>query len=605
MTMEIIITVPLLKGNLGETYGRQAKEERFTEPKRVADLFDVLFSLSGFADLQKQIRAKRFDPWTWHQLARTGFHLASMRDFQQMLCLRHLADRWRKQGVVPYPHQLEALHKVVNIMRGRAILADEVGLGKTIEAGMIIKEYILRGLARRVLILTPASLCWQWYEELRDKFGIITQIQRHEFDWDQSQHIIASIDTAKRKPHRDKVLGVDWDILVVDEAHHLKNSRTANWQFVNQISKKYFLLLTATPVQNDLKELYNLITLLKPGQLGHYQSFQRRYMVDKRTPRNAKELKNLLDQVMIRSRRGRGTVEFTKRIVEAVPIEMYPEEAEFYQTVTRFVKQEYQKALAEKQNTFALMTLQREVCSSPWAAAVTLDKLLQAAPDPQVRQQLQQLIEQAMSIKTTAKLDKAVSMVQSIGEKVLVFTEYRASLAYIRQRLEEAGLATLGFDGSLSKGRKEWSKFLFQRYGDALVSTESGGEGLNFQFCHHIINFDLPWNPMRVEQRIGRVHRLGQTKDVYIYNFSTRGTIEEYIVYLLQEKINMFEMVIGELDAIVQRLEGNQSFESRIMSILAHSQTDDELLEQINSLGETIIRARTEAPPSILDTILL
>ena len=163
----------------------------------------------------------------------------------------------------------------------------------------------------------------------------------------------------------------------------------------------------------------------------------------------------------------------------------------------------------------------------------------------------------------------------------------------------------MGFDGSLSKGRKEWSKFLFQQYGDVLVSTESGGEGLNFQFCHHLINFDLPWNPMRVEQRIGRVHRLGQTHDVEIYNFATLGTIEEHIVYLLQEKINMFEMVIGELDAILHRLDGDHSLETRIMNILSNARDEEDLAQQIDSLGDQILKAKSQLPPSIIDTILL
>lgn len=604
--MEIVVTVPLLRNNLGEMfYGPRTEPESLTPPTRISDLFDVCFSSTAFRRLQTKIRRAEYEDWLWHKLARSGLLISSMQDFSELLCPKHLAECWRRQGVIPYPHQLETLRKVVTQMRGRAILADEVGLGKTIEAGMILKEYMLRGLVRKVLILTPASLCWQWYEELRDKFGIIARIQRHEFDWTHSECIIASLDVAKRSPHREIILGIDYDLLIVDEAHRLKNSRTANWQFVNQISKKFFLLLTATPVQNDLKELYNLITLLRPGQLGSYQTFKRRYMLDKRTPNNSDELKQLIRQVMIRNRRGEGTVQFTKRIVQAVPITPTQEELAFYRAVTQFVKEEYAKSLTEKRNTFALITLQREACSSPWAAAVTLNKFLESCSDPKTANRLKALIEQALAMETSSKLEKVVELVKSAQEKVLVFTEYRASMAYIRKRLEEAGFATLGFDGSLSQGRKEWQKFLFQKYGDVLVSTESGGEGLNFQFCHHVINFDLPWNPMRVEQRIGRVHRLGQTRDVQIYNLSTSGTIEEYIVYLLQEKISMFEMVIGELDAILNRLEGDKSFENRIMEILANSRNDDELLEQINRLGETIIQARKQVTPSILDSLLL
>lgn len=603
--MEIVVTVPLLRNNLGEIfYGPRTESESLTPPTRVNDVFDVRFSTTAFGKLQNKIRRSDYEDWLWHKLARNGLLISSLQNFSELLCPKHLAELWRRQGVIPYPHQLETLRKVVTEMRGRAILADEVGLGKTIEAGMILKEYMLRGLVRKVLILTPASLCWQWFEELRDKFGIIARIQRHEFDWTHSDVLIASIDVAKRSPHREIILEIDYDMLIVDEAHRLKNSRTANWQLVNQISKKFFLLLTATPVQNDLKELYNLITLLKPGQLGSYQAFKKQYMLDKRTPNNSDQLKRLLGQVMIRNRRGEGTVQFTKRIVQAVPIQPTPEELSFYKAVTQFVKEEYVKSLAEKRNTFALITLQREACSSPWAAAVTLQKFLENCRDPKTATRLQELIEQAMAMNTSSKLEKLVELVKNTKEKVLVFTEYRASMEYIRKRLEEAGFATLGFDGSLSPGRKEWQKFLFQKYGDVLVSTESGGEGLNFQFCHHVINFDLPWNPMRIEQRIGRVHRLGQTRDVYIYNFSTTGTIEEYIVYLLQEKISMFEMVIGELDAILNRLEDDKSFESRIMDILAASDDDDELLRQINRLGETILQARKELTPNILDSIL-
>ena len=125
-------------------------------------------------------------------------------------------------------------------MGGRAILADEVGLGKTIEAGMILKEYMLRGLVHRALILTPAALCWQWFEELREKFRIPATLQRSQYDWARCDCIIASIDTAKREPHLSQVLAIDWDLLIVDEAHKLKNSRTQNWQFVNTIHRKYF-----------------------------------------------------------------------------------------------------------------------------------------------------------------------------------------------------------------------------------------------------------------------------------------------------------------------------------------------------------------------------
>src|SRR5690606_33836368 len=200
-------------------------------------------------------------------------------------------------------------------MNGRAILADEVGLGKTIEAGMIIKEYMLRGLARRVLILVPATLVWQWFAELRDKFGLVATRQRTVYDWERSDVVIASLDTAKRTPHRDVILRQRYDMLVVDEAHRLKDRRSLNWKFVNAIHRHYCLLLTATPVQNSLDELHSLVTLLKPGHLGSSREFQRIFALDARRARDPQQLRAVLSRVMIRHRRGRDTVEFTPRHV--------------------------------------------------------------------------------------------------------------------------------------------------------------------------------------------------------------------------------------------------------------------------------------------------
>ena len=169
---------------------------------------------------------------------------------------------------------------------------------------------------------------------------------------------------------------------------------------------------------------------------------------------------------------------------------------------------------------------------------------------------MQELLTLALAMTTNSKAEVLEHLIAGLGdEKVIVFTEYRATQQYLRWRLEKAGFSTLGFDGSLSASRKEWIRELFRRQAQVLVSTESGGEGINFQFCCHVVNYDLPWNPMRLEQRIGRVHRLGQTRDVSIYNFATRGTIEENVLYLLYDKINMFQTVLGELDVILSRLK--------------------------------------------------
>ena len=188
-------------------------------------------------------------------------------------------------------------------MRGRAILADEVGLGKTIEALVILMEYFLRGLVRRALILTPASLVSQWRGEITSKFKLPVVEARSTQHWHQGPVVLASLDTAKRPQHAEIIGQVLWDLVIVDEAHHLKNKATINYRFVDGLNKKYLLLLTATPLQNDLGELYNLVTLLRPGQLATYSEFRRTFTFDRRSPRNLPELRRLLREVMVRTSR--------------------------------------------------------------------------------------------------------------------------------------------------------------------------------------------------------------------------------------------------------------------------------------------------------------
>ncbi len=568
--------------------------------------FRIHLARHGFRDLRSLLRKKAYESWDWFTLGQIAEELSLQSGFEGLLCVEHLQQRWKEFGVVPYKHQLDTALKVIRDMRGRAILADEVGLGKTIEAGMIMKEYMLRGLARKILILTPASLCRQWQAELREKFDINALIARSEYDWERADCLIASLDTAKQARHRAKILEQDYDLVVIDEAHKLKNSNTQNWRFVNQIHKKYCLMLTATPVQNDLKELFNLITLLKPGQLGTFRQFQKKFMVDRRVPKNSEMLRSLLAEVMIRNRRGDETVQFTKRLVEPIYLNLSGPEQALYHEVTGFVRNEYFRLLQFKLSVLPLITLQREVCSSAPAAMVTLSKMLGEAPMGSLkRRMLSRLLEIAQSVDVNAKADAVEELVRKINDKVLIFTEYRATAGYLWQRLQGAGIPTLIFDGSLSAGRKEWVKMLFRHKAQVLVSTESGGEGLNFQFCHNVINYDLPWNPMRLEQRIGRVHRLGQTRDVHIYNLATAGTIEEQILKLLYEKINMFTMVIGELDTIVCRMEKEKSFESRIMEILVGSGNSDELGEKLAALAAEIEKTQqdTQEEPSWLDWI--
>ncbi|NMB20782.1 MAG: DEAD/DEAH box helicase, partial [Firmicutes bacterium] len=173
----------------------------------------------GLKQIIRDLRAKHFDTWDWYSLAtRADAFVVNQQKSTELLAVEYLKERWKQVGVVPYPHQLQTARRVIFDMQGQAILADEVGLGKTIEAGLILKEYLLRGLVKKVLILTPASLLWQWYQELHEKFGIIASIQRSEWDWRFSDILIASLDTAKRDPHASLIATIPYDLVIVDEA---------------------------------------------------------------------------------------------------------------------------------------------------------------------------------------------------------------------------------------------------------------------------------------------------------------------------------------------------------------------------------------------------
>lgn len=534
-----------------------------------------------------------WDDWGLFKLAMKAERRSLVTSFEEMQCLKHI------QGLTPLPHQIDTAKKVLFDMRGRAILADEVGLGKTIEAGLILKEYLIRGLARKVLILVPASLVLQWVRELNDKFGIPATAQKKVHSWD-NDIVVASMDTAKRDPHKEILLNQEYDLVIVDEAHKLKNKKTTNYQFMVQLRKKYCLLLTATPVQNDLSELFNLISLLKPGHLGGQNDFSSNFVVDKRKPKNEGQLKEELAKVMIRNRRSDGELDYTKRNVRNVPLTLSPDEQALYDGVTSFVKDQYQAGGADLSSMLALVTLQREVCSSRDAVFVTLVNLSKKLPeDSPLRAEIWGLVDKIRNIKSNTKAEKTMELIAQMNEKVIVFTEYRATQEYLLNYFKNHNLSAVPYRGGMNRGKKDWMMDLFRGRCQVMIATEAGGEGINLQFCHNMINFDLPWNPMRVEQRIGRVHRLGQQKDVNIFNLSTEGTIEAHIVNLLHEKINMFESVIGQLDVILERFDGDQGLEKSIYKAMLESSSDEELSQRVEALGQSINQIKQEVQEQV------
>lgn len=487
-------------------------------------------------------------------------------------------------GMLPalslHPHQIETARQVIEKMHGKAILADEVGLGKTIEAGLVIKEYMLRGLVRKVLILVPASLVLQWVAELNSKFSIPAVPQRKSYVWDACDIVVSSIDTAKREPHRSLVLKQDYDLIVIDEAHKLKNQQTRNYQFVRELRKKFCLLLTATPIQNRLDEIFYLVSILKPGFLGNEAQFSRTFKSGNRSVKNEERLKQLVDQVMVRNRRTDTGMDWPKRIVTSVPVDFSAEERAFYQSLDLLKR-------AGLVDGFTLLTIKREACSSREAAYVTLNKRYRKTVNPGNEQIWHHVFEKLNAVQSNAKAMQALDLIRKINDKVIIFTEYRATQLYLQWYLKQYGISSVPYSGGFRRGKKDWMRALFENRVQVLIATEAGGEGINLQFASHLINYDLPWNPMRVEQRIGRIHRLGQKEDVHIYNFVIQDTVENHILGLLYDKIHLFEQVVGELDEILARIH-LKDLDHEVSRIFEESDSEGELRIKLDNLSSVI-----------------
>jgi len=520
------------------------------------------------------------------------YHLALLREFDELLCLDTL------RNIERYWYQIETVKKVLKHFRGRVLLSDEVGLGKTIEAGMLIKEYRLRGLVKKALILVPPALVSQWQDEMREKFDLefITsddvEVKRHPEFWEKNDWVIASIHTAKNKANFDLVTQIKYDLVVVDEAHHLKNKTTLSWKLVNALQKKFIFLLTATPVQNDLMELHNLLTLLKPGVLKTEAQFRKEYVArgDVRMPKNRESLKALLREVMIRNTRSLVDVKLPKRYATTITVQPSPLEKDLYERITKFTRSQYGESKGLEKMT--LNHLLRKAGSCPFALEDSLLNLKERING--AAGQIDDMISLLKNVRETEKGKQLVQLVRKSPAKKIVFTNFLRTFDYLAGLFREAGIPFVEFRSGMTNAQKDAAIEQFRDRADLLLMTEIGAEGRNLQFCQTMINYDLPWNPMRLEQRIGRIHRIGQTNDVFVFNFCIKDSIEEYILYILDKKINMFELVIGEIDSILGNLDGEEEFSDIVLDIWLRSTQKDELHQNIENFAEQILQARAE-----------
>jgi SNF2 family DNA or RNA helicase len=446
-------------------------------------------------------------------------------------------------------------------------------------------------MVKRFLVLTVPSLVDQWQEELNEKFGLATattneggaRADAQKF-WGENPGIIASLHTLKQPAQLEIARQTQWDMLIVDEAHYLRNRESQAWQAVGALPRHFLLLLTATPVQNSLEELYNLVTLLQPGQLPTPKEFRARFLDPKRPrqPREPEELRRLLGQVMIRNTRANAGVPLPPRRAETVLFEPDPDERAFWDQW----EVEFRAGLAQFSPSQASLwgrLLLQTAGSSPAAWRSALENF----PDADRARRWRENAPLEPSWRRKCELLPPLTRAEG---GAVIFTQFLHTQLALAESLRAAGVETFVINGSTPAPERQPISEDFRRRGGALLLTHSGTEGRNLQFSHQLVNFDLPWNPMEIEQRIGRLHRLGQQHPVRIHNFVQAGTLQEHLLQILQEKLNLFELVVGETGLVLGEKLGSDEFAEEVLRRWRES--EGRVAEAMAGLGDELAAAR-------------
>ena len=621
-------------------------------------------------------------------------------------------------GVDIKPHQVSVVHKVVSNYPHRFLLCDEVGLGKTIEAGMVLKELRARGGAQRVLAIVPPNLVGQWHFEMKTKFNesfsvlntdtvrFLQNQGQFENPFTFSDSILCSSSWVANPTWAELCSRVNWDLVILDEAHHARSRRSGNrvsttrlYQLVSKLAEperfaqRGMLFLTATPMQLDTHELYSLVELLDPALFPSEDHFERHRqavpglsrlvehlnrhgfpipdeepaetikqvaewlgldesVARQRLASGAEERKrltteladhHLLSEVMIRNRKA-VVGGFMPRIASRWKVELTPEEGAALEAVEDYVQYGFQ--LADGTNDapigFVMVTFQKLMASSIAAIRKSLGRRQERilAKNPQVTTTGYELEERLLNDEEATEivagiggatdlvnaelllLDRAIESLDRVkgdskanvlveqlsmlfdgspNEKVLIFTQFRETQRHLEDTLTEKGWGVNLFHGQMKPIEKDRSVEQFRNEvgPQILICTEAGGEGRNFQFCHVLVNYDLPWNPMKVEQRIGRVDRIGQDHAVSIFNLWVKDTVEERVLDVLEKRIRVFEETVGGLDPI---LGDTESDIVKIMRIAGERRV--EALEEFGRQLEEQVRHAREAEAKLGDFIM-
>jgi len=578
--------------------------------------------------------------------------------------------------VDPLPHQLEAVYDYfIKLPRIRFLLADDPGAGKTIMAGLLIKELKIRGLVKRTLIVTPANLSFQWQRELKDKFRESFEVVRSDVlranygmnPWQEKNQVITSVSWVSRiEDAKESLLRSQWDLIIVDEAHKMsaysEDKKTLAYRLGEALSgmTDHYLLMTATPHKGDPENFRLFLSLLDKDVYGDIKSLDEA-MLNHEAPFYLRRLKEALvsfpdpDTGVVKAL-------FTKRIVQTTPFEISNEEFDLYDQLTRYVEDQSIKAAKEDSPRaravgFTMAMLQRRFASSIYAVRRTLErmkekreKILQDPakfrqeqiakklpddfddlPDEEQQEILAELEEAVASFDPNdlrleiAELDKLIRdakvlelqeaevKVRRLKElltergvfadpkmKLLLFTEHKDTLDFLVAdgrdgrplgKLREWGLSVTQIHGGMKIGDRDtpgtriYAEREFRESCQVLVATEAAGEGINLQFCWLMINYDIPWNPVRLEQRMGRIHRYGQEFDCLIFNFVTTNTREGRVLEKLFERIKKIEDDLdpqrtGKVFNVLGEVFAANQLEKMVRDMYAHNQMTEELIKQ-------------------------
>ena len=545
-------------------------------------------------------------------------------------------------GIIPLPHQLHVLNRAMETNNIRYILADEVGLGKTIEAGMIIRELKSRGLVSRILVVCPTGLVTQWASEMQEKFhekfqvilpsdyDTIRRLTDNDDVYGQFDQVISPMDSIKpiekhagwseekvEKYNEERIYSIinsGWDLIIIDEAHRVAGSsgEVARYKLGNLLAQAspYLLLLSATPHNGKTEPFLRLIRLLDADAFPNAKSIVREQVAPFliRT-----EKREAIDN--------NGNLLFKNRITHLVTIswdECNNLQRELYEMVSSYVAKTYNKALRNRKKNmcliFLLIIMQRMVTSSTAAIRQSLERRLNVLLEQRTCvgdlreedldelniedgvedaleaisldmeleiEELKQIIslaKQAQFQNQDAKVEPLLNEIDAIlsedrTQKVIIFTEFVATQTYLQELLVNRGYTVTILNGGMSIDERNAAMQEFKTSTSIFISTDAGGEGLNLQFDNIIINYDLPWNPMKIEQRCGRVDRIGQQRDVHIYNFIVGETVENRVREVLEEKLSVIlkEMGIDKYSDVLDSEVAECDFTDVYMRSIGHT----------------------------------